>query len=152
MIEGYRKTYPDFAPGDILVRVMTDNTRFASIKAAEAHIKAGGAPTYMYLFTWESPILPNLQSCHGMDGSFYFDNTEFVGMAKGNPDAQQLAGKASAAWVNFARSGNPSNPALGPWPEYTLDKRATMILASTAHVEDDPMTEDRRLWEKITTA
>jgi para-nitrobenzyl esterase len=131
---------------------MTDNTRFASIKAAEAHVKAGGAPTHMYLFAWESPTLPNLQSCHGMDGSFYFDNTESVGMAKGNPDAQQLAGKASAAWASFARSGNPSNAALGSWPQYALDKRATMIFASASHPENDPMAADRLLWEKINAA
>jgi para-nitrobenzyl esterase len=153
LIEGYRKTYPDFAPGDILVRAMTDSfARFASIKAAEAHVKAGGAPTYMYLFAWESPALPNLQSCHGMDGSFYFDNIESVGMAKGNPDAQQLARKASAAWASFARTGDPSNPALGSWLQYSVDKRATMIFASASHIESDPMSADRLLWEKITLA
>jgi para-nitrobenzyl esterase len=152
MIAGYRKDYPKYSAGEILVRLMTDSfDRFASIKAAEAHIKGGGGPTYMYLFTWESPLLPNMQACHGMDGGFYFGNTEALGMTKGNPDAQQLSAKASAAWASFARSGNPSTPALA-WPEYTADKRATMIWASKSHVEDDPMGADRRLWEKVTGA
>ena len=152
LIEGYRTLYPDYTAGDILTRVMTESfARIASINAAEAHSKAGGAPTYMYLFAWESPALPNLQSCHGLDGTFYFDNTEAVGMAKGNPDAQQLAGKASAAWASFARSGNPANSALGPWPQYSADKRETMVFASTPHIDCDPMSADRLLWEKVTT-
>jgi para-nitrobenzyl esterase len=72
-------------------------------------------------------------------------------MTKGNADAQQLSAKASAAWAAFARSGNPSTASL-PWPEYTTDKRATMVWASTPHGEDDPMGADRQLWEKVTAA
>jgi para-nitrobenzyl esterase len=103
----------------------------------------------MYLFTWESPRMPDWQSPHGMDCSFYFGNTEALGMSKGLPDAEQLAVKASTAWATFARSGKPSNPALENWPEYTLAKRATMVLASSPHVENDPMEADRLLWERI---
>jgi para-nitrobenzyl esterase len=149
MIAGYRKNYPSYTPGEILVRLMSDGTRFASIKAAEAHIKGGGAPTYMYLFAWESPRIPNWKSAHGIDCSFYFGNTEFLGMSKGLPDAQQLAVKASTAWATFARSGKPSNHALGNWPEYNVEKRATMVLASPPSVESDPMEADRLLWEKV---
>ena len=36
MIAGYRKNHPDYSPGDLLVRMMSDGTRYASIKAAEA--------------------------------------------------------------------------------------------------------------------
>jgi para-nitrobenzyl esterase len=150
LIAGYRRNYPAFPPGEILVRVMSDSTRFASIKAAEAHIQAGGAPTYMYLFTWESPLMPTLQSSHGIDGGFYFGNTEVLPMTKGNAEAQQISAKGSAAWASFARSGNPSNPALGAWPQYTLDKRATMVFGAASHVEDAPLDADRLLWEKMT--
>jgi len=152
MIAGYRRNYPNYTPGDLLVRIMTDSTRIASIEAAEAHIRGGGAPTYMYLFTWQSPLMPSLQSSHGIDGGFYFGNTETLGMTKGNPEAQQISVKGSAAWASFARSGNPSTPALGTWPQYTVDKRATMVFAADSHVVDDPMAADRLLWEKMTVA
>ena len=148
LIAGYRQLYPAYTPGEILVRLMSDSTRFASIKAAEAHIHGGGAPTFMYLFTWQSPLMPNLQSSHGIDGGFYFGNTEVLGMTKGNPEAQELSAKASAAWASFARSGDPSNPKLGAWPQYTLEKRATMVFAAQPHVEDAPMDEGRQLWER----
>jgi para-nitrobenzyl esterase len=148
MIAGYRQNYPEYTPGDLLVRIMSDSTRFASIEAAQAHIKGGGAPTYMYLFTWESPLMPTLQSSHGIDGGFYFGNTEVLGMTKGNAEAQQISAKGSAAWASFARSGNPATSALGAWPEYTTDKRATMVFAANSHVVDDPMSKDRLLWER----
>jgi para-nitrobenzyl esterase len=70
-------------------------------------------------------------------------------MTKGNPEAQQISAKGSAAWASFARSGNPSTPALGPWPEYTTATRATMVFAANSHVVDDPMAADRVLWQKI---
>jgi para-nitrobenzyl esterase len=105
----------------------------------------------MYLFTWESPRM-TWQSAHGIDCSFYFGNTEALGMSKGLPDAQQLSVKASTAWATFARSGKPKNQALGDWPEYTLDKRATMILGSSTNVEADPMARDRLLWAKISAS
>ena len=149
MIAGYRQNYPTYTPGDLLVRIMTDSTRFASIQAAEAHIKGGGAPTYMYLFTWESPLMPTLQSSHGIDGGFYFGNTEVLGMTKGNTQAQQISAKGSAAWASFARSGNPATPSLGTWPEYTTEKRSTMVFSANSHVVDDPMSADRMLWEEI---
>jgi para-nitrobenzyl esterase len=150
LMAGLRKNHPDFTPGDILVRAMTDSfARFTSTKVAEAHIHGGGAPTFMYQFEWESPALPHLQSCHGIDGGFYFDNTEALGMTAGYADALQLAAKCSAAWAAFARSGNPSNPELGDWPQYSKEARATMILSNGIRIENDPMAADRLLWESV---
>ena len=62
--------------------------------------------------------------------------------------ARELGAKASGAWAAFARTGNPSTKALGVWPEYTLDKRATMILAGRTEVVAAPMDADRLLWER----
>jgi len=150
LLEGYRDVHPDYSPGDMLVRIMTDATmRTGAIRMAEAHVKSGGAPTYMYMFTWESPKLPHLKAAHGIDGTFYFDNTETVGIAVGNPEAQTLAKIASTAWANFARDGKPSAEGLPDWPEYSLEKRETMILSASPHVENDPMAEDRLIWERL---
>jgi len=150
LIKGYRANHPDYTAGDLLVRIMSDTAmRMGAIDLAEAHIKAGGAPTYMYLFTWESPKLPNLKSAHGIDGTFYFDNTETVGMAEGDPKAQGLATNASTAWANFARDSKPSAPGLPAWPEYTVEKRETMILSNEPHIESDPMKDDRLLLKRL---
>jgi para-nitrobenzyl esterase len=104
----------------------------------------------MYLFEWESPVLPNLHASHGIDGGFYFDNTETLPMTQGLPDAKALAAKASAAWASFARSGKPAARGLVAWPEYTAAKRETMVWATPPRVEADPLQADRLLRERLT--
>jgi para-nitrobenzyl esterase len=149
LLEGYRRNHPDYGAGELLVRIMSDRTRMGSIALAESHIKGGGAPTYAYMFAWESPVLPELRSAHGIDGTFYFDNTETVDIARGNPVARELARKASNAWTNFARFGDPNAPQLPYWPEYTLERRETMILSGSPEVVSDPMSADRELRRKL---
>jgi para-nitrobenzyl esterase len=149
IISGYKANYPSASPGDILVRAQSDTTRINSIRLAEAHIKGGGAPTYMYLYAWETPVLPALAAGHGSDSTFYFDNIDTVGIAQGNAQAKALATKASAAWASFARLGKPAAPGLPVWPEYTVATRATMVFDGAPHVEMDPMKADRMMREKI---
>jgi len=149
ILEGYRKNHPDYSPGDLLLRIMSDGARMSAINLAEAHIKGGGAPTYMYLFAWESPVLPQVRAGHSIDCTFYFDNTDAVEIAKGNAGASVLAAGASAAWAGFARNGKPTTPKLPAWPPYALEKRETMILAAKSHVESDPMKEDRLLQKNL---
>jgi para-nitrobenzyl esterase len=149
LLDGYRTNHPDLNPGDLLVRMMTDDMRVESIRLAEAQTRAGHS-AYMYLFTWESPVLPQLKAAHGIDGTFYFDNTESVAIAQGNPEAQALATAASSAWANFARSGTPEADGLPEWPKYSLGGRETMILSASPHIENDPLGDDRKLRERLT--
>ncbi len=151
LLAGYRSNHPDFSPGDLLVRAMTDGWRMGMNELAEAHITGGaGAATYMYLFAWESPVLPWLHACHGIDGGFYFDNTQAQPITQDNAEAQAIAAKASAAWAMFARKGRPDVPGLAAWPEYTIDKRQTMVWAAPPAIESDPLASDRKLRERLT--
>ena len=151
LLAGYRANHPDYSPGELLVRAQTDSMmRYPSIKFAEAHIRGGGAPTFMYMFTWESPVLPHLHAAHGIDGTFYFANTETVNIAAGNAEAAALAAKTSAAWATFARTGAPAAPGLPAWPQYTTERRETMIFNASPTVESDPLSADRLLRERVT--
>jgi para-nitrobenzyl esterase len=151
LLAGYRAIHPGYAPGDLLVRAMTDSMmRMGAIELAEAHVRSGKGPTWMYQFEWESPVLPYLHAAHGIDGSFYFDNTEALPITRGNAEARLLAAKASGAWSSFARSGVPSARGLPAWPQYTLPQRQTMIWKAPPHVEADPMKADRELRQRLT--
>ncbi len=149
LIAGYRANHPDYSPGDLLVRIWSDSMRMGEIEMAEAKASAGGTPAYMYLFDWRSPVLPYLKAAHGIDGSFYFDNTEALEITRGIPAAQVLARRASTAWANFARNGVPAAQGLPAWTPYSLANRETMILAETPHIENDPMSADRQLRVKL---
>ncbi len=52
------------------------------------------------------------------------------------------------AWVEFVRSGVPRHPRLPRWPGYDPTRRATMLLDEPSRVVDDPLGEERRLWDR----
>ena len=56
---------------------------------------------------------------------------------------QQLAGVMHAAWVAFATSGNPG------WPQYDLNRRATMRFDTKQELVEDPRSAERLLWEGL---
>lgn len=149
LLAGYRAIHPDYTPGDLIVRAWSDTMRMGEIELAEAQVRAGGASAWMYLFTWQSPDLAYLKAAHGIDGSFYFDNTDAIPMAQGKPGAALLAARASSAWAAFARDGRPAARGLPAWPAYSLERRETMMLGTPSHVERDPLGQDRALRVKL---
>jgi para-nitrobenzyl esterase len=64
------------------------------------------------------------------------------------PEAFALAKKVSAAWVAFARTGNPNTSALPIWPSYSADKRPTMLFNDDSRVEQDPDRGPRLAMER----
>lgn len=128
----------------------TDAMRIGVIELAAGHVNSRSGPTYMYQFEWESLVLPHLGAARGIDGAFYVNNTEGLEITRGFADAQTLAGQASTAWANFAKTGQPTANGLAAWPPYTLETRETMFLVGTLRVEGDPLGADRALREPVT--
>lgn len=67
----------------------------------------------MYFFTWPSPFLgQNLGSCHITEIPFVFGMLEIPGWGifsgKGE-EANKLCENIMDAWIQFARTGNPSH-------------------------------------------
>ena len=56
-------------------------------------------------------------------------------MTGGGKDAQALADKMSSAWIQFARTGNPSVGGLPAWEPYTVEKGATMIFNNQSEIK-----------------
>jgi len=82
----------------------------------------------MYLFTWQSPVMGGkFKAIHCIDLPFVFNNiARSEEMTGGTKEAYVLADKMSQAWINFARTGNPSHKDLPSWPAYTTANTATM--------------------------
>lgn len=104
-----------------------------------------GAPVYQYYFTWQSPMLEDAGAWHTAELQFCFDNTKRCEQGTGNtPEAQALAKKMATAWVNFARTGNPSQPGL-TWAPSDPDRCQTMVWDNHCRMTDDPDGELRRI-------
>ena len=104
-----------------------------------------GAPVYQWYFTWQSPMLEDAGAWHTAELQFCFDNTKRCQQGTGNtPEAQALAKKMATAWVNFARTGNPSQPGL-TWTASDPIRCQTMVFDNHCRMVDDPEGEVRRI-------
>ncbi len=96
----------------------------------------------MYLFEFEINDL--MKAAHAMEISFAFSNVTYN--AQTRPEARHVE-NMSEAWISFARTGDPNHPAMPQWPEYSVEKRATMIFDAISHVVNDPQGDERRAWK-----
>ncbi len=131
-----RKAYPaDSRPSDL----MDVDLMFRPGAVAQAESKstlAGAAPAYLYVFTWQSPVMDGkYKSMHCMELPFVFDNiARCEEMTGGGKEAHALAEKVSTAWVSFAKTGNPNHAGLPKWPAYSAENGANMIFDNTCEV------------------
>lgn len=145
-LTAFEKAYPYYEPKDLLdvdVIFRPGAVEQARLKAAQQ-----GAPVYMYLFTWESPVMNgSLRSTHCMEIPFVFDNvTRHASMTGGSGKAQILAQKMSSAWIYFARTGNPNHESLPQWDPYTAQKGATMCFDNVC---EEKYNHDKELMELV---
>ena len=54
-----------------------------------------------------------------------------------------------AAWVAFAKTGNPNTPQLPQWPAYSAASRDTMVFNHVSRVVKDPDREQRLIMEQV---
>lgn len=114
--------------------------RGPAIEMAQRHATSGGR-TYMYY--WTKPLKdPIYGACHGAEVSYVLNTGRQI--KTGDLHNSALAAEVQQMWVNFATTGNPSTPAHY-WPAYETTQRATMILGDTIKLENDPLSEQRRL-------
>jgi para-nitrobenzyl esterase len=148
-IEDYRRRNPRAAPLDVWIYFMTMRTRIGSTRIAERKAAGSKAPVYMYIFTWESPVLNGvLKACHGLEIPFVFNNVEpTIGLIGNSPERFTLARSMSGAWAAFARNGNPNYEGFPFWPAYDTEKRATMLFNTECKEENDPFSQARKEWE-----
>jgi len=123
--------------------------RMPSIRLVETRVQTTPAvPTWLYEFRWDSPILPRgLGAFHGLEVPFVRDELEAMLAMEGSetfvgtqPPAH-LATEMHAAWVRFAKTGDPG------WPAYELKRRETMVFDTTSELVADAAAPERQAWK-----
>jgi para-nitrobenzyl esterase len=151
VVEEYRARRPGGTTQDLWLDLTTDRVfRVPAILLAEAQSQY--SPTWMYLFTWETPAFGGIfRSTHALEIPFVFDNLDrggadvFLGQGA---ERQAVADAMHRSWTAFAHSGNPDHAGLPHWPEYDRKRRATMRFDSSCEVLDDPAGADRAVFSE----
>lgn len=143
-IKAFDEAWPMHSPNDLLsIDHLFRPKTLITADYISAHHKA---PTYMYMFTWKSPI--NQGSVHGHELKFCFNTLNHAGNELPKPTAedQKLADAMSTAWSNFAHTGNPNTELLPAWKPYSAKGGDMMIFDYKCEVKNNP---DRKLAEII---
>jgi para-nitrobenzyl esterase len=149
VVTSYRKKYPKATPYELSTNISTDASAMSSIRLAERRAALGKAPTYLYVFAWETPVM-GLRSPHTLEIPFVFNHIDVCESMVGpvNAGMRKLEADSAGAWASLARTGSPNHKGLPNWPAYTADSRAVMILDAPCRVENDPTGEVRQIMEK----
>jgi para-nitrobenzyl esterase len=151
VLAGMKAAHPDASASELFFWITTANMfqKGAWIHAGQKAAQ-NAASVYVYELAWCTPVDGGKwQSPHSVDLPMMFDNVaKSASMVGTGQDAQMVADTMSAAWIAFARSGNPGTPAL-PWPAWTPDRRATMVFDVNSRVVNGYRDSERKLLEGI---
>jgi len=134
---------------------MITDAGFRRFAHAQAQLKAvqGGAPVFMYQWNWVTPAFEGrFGAAHGADVSATFGNVRDAIVGSGAPSGRRLCDRLSAAWVAFAKTGDPNVAGLPTWPAFHPDQRATMIFNDEIAVARDPDADVRAFWSRMPPA
>jgi para-nitrobenzyl esterase len=148
LIAALRAAFPSYSPTHLITAERTvAGAWLGSLTLAERKLAQRAAPVYMYLLRWESPVNDGMmRAAHAIDLPLVFDTVAAGASLVGSgPEPQILADQMSAAWIAFARHGDPNAPGLPRWPVFDTARRATMVLDTESRVEEDPYAEIRRI-------
>jgi para-nitrobenzyl esterase len=143
IIAKYRAAQPNL-PADQLGLILMGELgqRLPSLQMAERKLALKAADVFVYLFTWETPVLGGrLRSCHTLEIPFVFNTVESAAITGDDPSRLPLGKTMAGAWIAFAKTGNPG------WKAYDTTTRPTMVFDLESRVENDPFGTERKIWE-----
>ncbi|MGI4819965.1 MAG: carboxylesterase/lipase family protein [Janthinobacterium lividum] len=118
-----------------------------TLQLAEQQLPHG--PVWMYRFDWSIPSgRPIAGAFHALELAFVWDALDnpaaqfFMGSAATAP--QSLADAMHEAWLAFAHFQHPNRL---DWPAYETVTRPTLIFDAKLHLEHDPQSTKRLLWQ-----
>jgi para-nitrobenzyl esterase len=149
LVDTYRAAHPEAGPGQLRSAVMGDALFGAGSWAlADAHAERSSGATYSYHFDWRSGAFDGLLGAtHTVELPFVFglDPARLRGpdaLLGPGPPPPDLAPRMHAAWIRFARDGDPG------WAPYDTRRRTTTVIGRHWTVQEDLRGDIRRAWRR----
>lgn len=144
----FKKAYPNAEPKEMTY--VDTGFRAGAVRQAAAKAAQGGAPAYLYLFTWK-PASNALGASHGMELPFMLHNVSLQReMTGASPAAYKFEKLISSIWLSFIKTGNPNTKGLPRWEPYNEETGVTMILDNKCeprqHHDRELMQMSRSIW------
>jgi para-nitrobenzyl esterase len=148
VIQAFKATRPGATPSDLFFAIATAIPfRRGVWQQADRKAAQNAAPVYVYELDWHTAVDDGKwQSPHSLDLGLVFDNVAKSESVMGTgSEAQKVADQMSAAWLAFAKSGNPNNASIPEWPAYTIRDRAAMVFNVASKAAAAWRDDERRL-------
>jgi para-nitrobenzyl esterase len=148
VIAGYRKLEPEASPSDLFFAITSARrVRQQAWTQAERKAAQNAAPVWLYELDWQTPVDGGKwRSPHSLDLAFVFDNVaKSEAMVGRGDEPRALAEQMSAAWLSFARAGNPNNKLLPQWMAFRAPERTTMVFDVKSRTVNDFRGDERQL-------
>ncbi|MBR6425959.1 MAG: carboxylesterase/lipase family protein [Oscillospiraceae bacterium] len=122
IFDAYKAAYPNDSPAYALYL----SNRLGCLDFCKKFAEAAEATVFNYNFALVFPYNGGTPAWHCAEIPFVFHNAKKLALYQ-FPGAEAVEETTSRAWVNFARTGNPSGGAVGTWPALTSDTENTYV-------------------------
>jgi para-nitrobenzyl esterase len=143
ILGAYRKSLTDRSRGALFGTFATDLlVRLPINRIADSRL-ARGAKTFVYEFGWQSKQY-DLGAAHAMEIGFAFDTLASPDWREvmGDKPPQNLADEMHAAWVRFAKTGDPG------WEAWNAKRPVENFDSPKSEIVYAPREETRAVWKK----
>jgi para-nitrobenzyl esterase len=149
VVEQYRARFPEWSPERVFYAATTAGRSWPG-QVLEADARAAAkTPTWVYQLDFQSPVEPWRGAPHTLDIPLVFGTLDAEGSIAGTGEAsRKVSREMMDAFIAFARTGDPSRPAL-PWPVHTLPARETMVFDTSSRAVNDPRQWERELFARV---
>ena len=140
IVAEFKQAFPRKKTQDVLYYAGASRPGVKNLLARK--LEKAKAPVYNYLFAWEYPINGGVTSFHCAEIAFCFHALSVPQIRTatgGGPEAMALQDDVAQAWVNFARTGNPSSPGC-EWRPYSAKNPQAMVfdtISESVALRDD---------------
>lgn len=119
----------------VLGQFLTDAVFRAPTRRLAEERAAADAPTWLFRFSWASPVTGDALHC--LDVPFFFDclDAERIEALTGPNPPRSLATDVHGAAIGFIRDGDPG------WPRYAVPERAVRVFDTPSSVQPDAFAD-----------